>query len=64
MTEITSLINSLVRLWKINHSGPGCRFYEFYDWYTRVYIINGNSSNASAKISPVSVQYGLARSSL
>ena len=44
MTEITSSINSLVRLWKINHSGPGCSVYEFYEWYisqknTRVYII-------------------------
>ena len=44
MTEITSSINSRVRLWKINHSGPGCSFYEFYEWYifqynTRVYII-------------------------
>ena len=29
MTEITSSINSRVRLWKINHSGPGCSFYEF-----------------------------------
>ena len=28
MTEITSSINSGVRLWKINHSGPGCSFYE------------------------------------
>ena len=26
--EITSSINSRVRLWKINHSGPGCSFYE------------------------------------
>ena len=24
-------INSRVRLWKINHSGPGCSFYEFYE---------------------------------
>ena len=36
--------NSRVRLLKINHSGPGCSFYEFYEWYifqenTRVYII-------------------------
>ena len=36
--------DSRVRLWKINHSGPGCSFYEFYEWYifqknTRVYII-------------------------
>ena len=29
MTEITSSMNSRVRLWKINHSGPGCSFYEF-----------------------------------
>ena len=29
ITEITSSINSRVRLWKINHSGPGCSFYEF-----------------------------------
>ena len=45
MTEITSSINSRVRLWKINHSGPGCSFYEFYKWYifqqnTRVYVMN------------------------
>ena len=45
MTEITSSINSRVRLWKINHSGPGCSFYEIYKWYifqknTRVYKIN------------------------
>ena len=26
-------INSRVRLWKINHSGPRCSFYEFYEWY-------------------------------
>ena len=31
--EITSSINSRVRLWKINHSGAGCSFYEFYEWY-------------------------------
>ena len=31
--EITSSINSRVRLWKIDHSGPGCSFYEFYEWY-------------------------------
>ena len=41
--KITSSINSRVRLWKINHSDPGCSFYEFYEWYifqynTRVYI--------------------------
>ena len=33
-----------MRLWEINHSGPGNSFYEFYQWYTfqqntRVYII-------------------------
>ena len=33
IVEITSSINSRVRLWKINHSGPGCSFYEFYEWY-------------------------------
>ena len=32
ITEITSSINSSVRLWKINPSGPGCSFYEFYEW--------------------------------
>ena len=26
-------VNSRVRLWKINHSDPGCSFYEFYEWY-------------------------------
>ena len=26
-------LNSRVRLWKINHSGPGCNFYEFYEWH-------------------------------
>ena len=31
--EIKSSINSRARLWKINHSGPGCSFYEFYEWY-------------------------------
>ena len=45
ITEITSSINSRVRLWKINNSGRGCSFHEFYEWYifqlnTRVYIIN------------------------
>ena len=29
MTEITSSINSRVRLWKRNHSDPGCSFYNF-----------------------------------
>jgi len=33
ITKITSSINSRVRLWKVNHSGPGCSFYEFYEWY-------------------------------
>ena len=33
ITEITSSINSRVRLWKINHLAPGCSFYEFYEWY-------------------------------
>ena len=33
ITEITSSINSRVRLRKINHSGPGCSFYELYEWY-------------------------------
>ena len=33
ITAITSLINSRVRLWKINHLGPGCSFCEFYEWY-------------------------------
>ena len=33
ITEIMLLINSRVRLWKINHSGPGSSFYEFYEWY-------------------------------
>ena len=31
ITETTSSINSRVRLLKINHSGPGCSFYEFYE---------------------------------
>ena len=26
-------INSRLRSWKINHSGPWCSFYEFYEWY-------------------------------
>ena len=33
ITEIMSSINSRVRLWKINHLGPGCSFYEFYERY-------------------------------
>ena len=40
MTEITSSINSRVRLWKINHSGPGCNFtYLGYSekCFTRIY---------------------------
>ena len=49
MTEITSSINSRVRLWKVKHSGPGRRFSEFYEWYifqqnTRVKIIKVNNS--------------------
>ena len=32
-TEIPSSTKSRVRLWKINHSRPGCSFYEFYQWY-------------------------------
>ena len=34
ITEITSSKNSHVGLWKIYHSGPGCSFYEFYEWYS------------------------------
>ena len=33
ITEITSSINSRVRIWKINQSGPGCSFYDFYERY-------------------------------
>ena len=33
ITKITSSINSGLILWKINHSVPGCSFYEFYEWY-------------------------------
>ena len=33
LISMISSINSRVRLWKINHSGPGCSFYEFYKWY-------------------------------
>ena len=33
ITEITSSINSRVRLWKINHSGLRCSFYAFYESY-------------------------------
>ena len=33
LISMKSSINSRVRLWKINHSGPGCSFYEFYEWY-------------------------------
>ena len=37
-------------LWKINHSGPGCSFYVFYEWYifqknTRVYITKPDISS-------------------
>ena len=31
--SLNESIKSRVRLWKINHSGPGCSFYEFYEWY-------------------------------
>ena len=31
ITEISSSINSRVRLWKINHLGPEWSFYEFYE---------------------------------
>ena len=33
INKIRSSINSRVRLWKINHLGPGCSFFEFYEWY-------------------------------
>ena len=33
VNEIISSINSQVRSWKINHLGPRCSFYEFYEWY-------------------------------
>ena len=33
LISMKSSINSRVRLWKINHSGPGCNFYEFYEWH-------------------------------
>ena len=33
INKIRSSINSRVRLWKINHLGPGCSFYKFYEWY-------------------------------
>ena len=33
LISMKSSINSRVRLLKINHSGPGCSFYEFYEWY-------------------------------
>ena len=33
LISMKSSINSRVRLWKINYSGPGCSFYEFYEWY-------------------------------
>ena len=44
ITKTASSINSRVRVWKINHSGPRCSFYEFYEWYifhenTCVYVI-------------------------
>ena len=55
MTEIMSSINSRVRLWKINYSGPGRSFfYEFYEWYIfqqniRVYIRKVNNSKKIKK---------------
>ena len=33
LPKFTSSINSRVRLSKINHSGLGCSFHEFYEWY-------------------------------
>ena len=33
INKIRSSINSRVRLWKINHLGPECSFYEFHKWY-------------------------------
>ena len=45
-----SSINSCVRLSELNHSGPGCCFYEIYEWHifqlnTHVYIINMDNVN-------------------
>ena len=40
ITEITSSINSRVRLWKINHSGPVCSFYEFYDIFSSKTLVS------------------------
>ena len=61
MTEIMPSINSRVRLWKINYSGLGCSFYEFYEWYifqqdTRVYIIKVNNSK-KIKILKINKKY-------
>ena len=45
-----------VRLSKINHSGPGCSFFQFYECYifqlnTRVYlIIINNKSNVRTQV--------------
>ena len=33
ITKIMLSEKSRVRLWKISHLGPGCSFYEFYEWY-------------------------------
>ena len=33
LISMKSSINSRLRLWEINHSCPGCSFYEFYEWY-------------------------------
>ena len=40
-----SSINSRARLWKINHSGPGCTFYEFYERY--IYRLTHSASELS-----------------
>ena len=40
ITEITSSINLRVRLWKINHSGPVCSFYEFYDIFSSKTLVS------------------------
>ena len=56
ITEITSSLNSRVRLWKINHWVPGCNFYEFYEGYiyqqnTRVSIISRISATELGAVS-------------
>ena len=49
MISVKSSISSLVRIWKIHHSSPGCDFpwiliYEWciFQWNTRVYIFNND----------------------